>query len=89
MLHTAFSLVRAVEALTPKMLSHFWGTHRTQGFDSHFLCAFLLNKKTAFYTHDSFLVRAVEALTLKMQAFSGNPCLTQVGSTPTIYAHFF
>ena len=31
------------------------------------------------------MVRAVEALTLKMYAFSGNPYLTHVGSTPTIY----
>ena len=31
------------------------------------------------------LVRAVEALTLKMYAFLGNPYLTHVGSTPTIY----
>ena len=75
-------MVRAVEALTPKMLSHFWGPHEPSGFDSHIHLQDLLNKKTAFLTQFITMVRAVEALTPKMLSHFWGPREPK-GSTPT------
>ena len=57
--NAVFSLVRAVEALTPKLLSQFWGPHEPKGSTPPLLIRkVLLNKKSVYTTHIT-MVRAV------------------------------